>query len=200
MIAACTIQAERLSARAASSAPESAVASSAEQREEQAPAEANAPAAKPGFVNRQVFKVPEDMQPVFEEAWAAREEHMATMAGYLGVQMHKEGADSYVVESRWESIPAWEEFNLSKPARRHHLPTVRSSCTPECMPRRYAQHPRHQCAAPTALPCPSSCASRACGPRHRASLGGHRRFLLCQCALRTCKGTGSVRLHLATHR
>ena len=51
---------------------------------------------------------------------------MATAQGHLGFDMRKQGQDSYVVESRWQSIPDWEAFNLSKPARRHHLPTVRS--------------------------------------------------------------------------
>jgi heme-degrading monooxygenase HmoA len=87
-------------------------------------ASAKPSAPKPGFVNRQKFQVPDQIKSAFVEAWNARSQLMEQAAGFTGFDIQKQGDETYVVESRWASIPEWEEFNLSSPARRHHLPWV----------------------------------------------------------------------------
>jgi heme-degrading monooxygenase HmoA len=87
---------------------------------------ANAAVPKTGFVNSQKFKVPEAVESEFVEAWNARAELMEQATGFKGFDIHKKGDETYVVQSRWASIPEWEKFNLSASFRRHHLPWVLS--------------------------------------------------------------------------
>lgn len=79
----------------------------------------------PGFENTQRFFVPDDVKEEFEAAWKARHSYMETQAGFLGFNITVMD-DTYTVTSKWATIPEWEAFNLSKEARRHHLPWVRS--------------------------------------------------------------------------
>lgn len=79
--------------------------------------------SKPAFENNQRFYVPDDVKEQFEAAWQARHAYMETQPGFIGFNMAEVG-DSYTVTSKWASIPEWEAFNLSKEARRHHLPWV----------------------------------------------------------------------------
>lgn len=79
--------------------------------------------SKPEFENKQRFYVPDDVKDQFEAAWKARESYMETQPGFLGFSMTASD-DTYTITSKWASVPEWEAFNLSKEARRHHLPWV----------------------------------------------------------------------------
>jgi len=76
------------------------------------------------FANKQIFVVPAGVQPAFETAWAERQGLMQAAAGFERFDMQTNG-EEYTVVSEWTSIPEWEVFNLSKPYRRSHMPTVR---------------------------------------------------------------------------
>lgn len=93
------------------------------------PAKAEVAAAAPAasaWVNTQRFVVPVEAQAAFMDAWEARAAHMETMSGFEGYVMKASDDDEFIVESRWASIAEWEAFNLSKTARRQHLPSVRA--------------------------------------------------------------------------
>lgn len=100
---------------------------------------------KPAFENKQRFYVPEDVKEHFEAAWAARHAYMKTQRGFVSFNI-SEVDDSYTVTSKWASIPEWEAFNLSKEARRHHLPWVRpQSVSKNPRARIKVPHPSGRC-------------------------------------------------------
>lgn len=80
-------------------------------------------ASQSPFENVQRFYVPDEAKPHFEAAWKAREAYMETQPGFVSFNMATTD-DKYTITSKWASIPEWEAFNLSKGARRHHLPSV----------------------------------------------------------------------------
>lgn len=75
------------------------------------------------FQNVQRFHVPDEAKPHFEAAWKAREAYMETQPGFVSFNVAVTD-QTYTITSKWASIPEWEAFNLSKEARRHHLPSV----------------------------------------------------------------------------
>eukprot|EP01025_Chloroclados_australasicus_P028539 TRINITY_DN2828_c0_g1_i3.p1 TRINITY_DN2828_c0_g1~~TRINITY_DN2828_c0_g1_i3.p1 ORF type:complete len:260 (-),score=38.00 TRINITY_DN2828_c0_g1_i3:651-1319(-) len=82
------------------------------------------------FSNKQIFIVPEEAQAAFKEAWSERARHMETMDGFEGFSIDQDG-ETFTVVSKWASIPKWEAFNLSKAARRSHLPVGIWQMVPE---------------------------------------------------------------------
>lgn len=95
--------------------PATAVSAAAEE------AKVAATASQPPFQNVQRFYVPDVVKPHFEAAWKAREAYMETQPGFVSFNVASTD-ETYTITSKWASIPEWEAFNLSKEARRHHLP------------------------------------------------------------------------------
>eukprot|EP00892_Ulva_mutabilis_P000052 jgi/Ulvmu1/10047/UM059_0097.1 len=116
---ACEVQAgrDRTPSRVNQAPIITATAVSADQTE----SSASKAGSQPAFENNQRFYVPDDVKEQFEAAWAARHAYMETQPGFISFNISEVG-DSYTVTSKWASIPEWEAFNLSKEARRHHLP------------------------------------------------------------------------------
>jgi antibiotic biosynthesis monooxygenase (ABM) superfamily enzyme len=67
--------------------------------------------------------VPASVRQEFLSTWAAREALMRGAPGFQGFELAESAPGQYTVTSRWASVPQWEAWDLSGPARRSHLPT-----------------------------------------------------------------------------
>lgn len=60
---------------------------------------------------------------LFEGVWREREAAMQSFPGFQGFKLTNDG-DQWVAQQTWATIPEWEAWSLSDPARRTHLPLV----------------------------------------------------------------------------
>ncbi|KIZ01495.1 hypothetical protein MNEG_6470 [Monoraphidium neglectum] len=80
------------------------------------------PAAPAGpFTNINRFKVEPQSVALFEGVWREREAAMQSFPGFQGFKLTNDG-DQWVAQQTWATIPEWEAWSLSDPARRTHLP------------------------------------------------------------------------------
>lgn len=124
--------------------------------------------------------MPDDAKDAFKRAWSDRAAHMEEMPGFCGFDLKEGGSDTITVTSNWASIPEWEAFNLSKEARRQHLPSV---CSSGCYVTRCAQRL-----------CKPLCTTLACRARPRAlscyAADAHcNRLVACCDSLACCNAT-----------
>lgn len=78
------------------------------------------------------FVVPKEYREPFDAVWENRKKVMESSKGFEGLKIddgsyRKDGNREITVSSMWKSIPDWEAYSCSLPARRSHLPPVNNA-------------------------------------------------------------------------